>query len=82
MDVVFLSAVKGGFFFHPSDEDLSLGIPAEKATWLCAFGLHQFRKCYYEIQEKHRTKRNRKRRQEHYFAPAFLIRRSEIQLES
>jgi hypothetical protein len=29
----FLSALKGGFYFHPTDEDLSVGTPAkEKAT--------------------------------------------------
>jgi hypothetical protein len=25
-----LKAVKGGFYFHPSDEDLSLGTPVRK----------------------------------------------------
>jgi hypothetical protein len=26
------STVQGGFYFHPSDEDLSLGAPDEKAA--------------------------------------------------
>jgi hypothetical protein len=42
-----LSALKGGFYFHPSDEDLSPGTPVEKkATWVRGFGLQQLRKCY------------------------------------
>ena len=32
INVLLLSALKGGFYFYPTDKDLSVGTPAEKAT--------------------------------------------------
>jgi hypothetical protein len=39
-------SVRGGFYLHPSDEDLSLGTPLRKKPLCCGdFSLHQFEKC-------------------------------------
>ena len=38
--VDFLRAVKGGFFFHPSDEDLSPGTPERKKPLECVLSVY------------------------------------------
>ncbi len=40
MRVDFLSAVKGGFFFHPSDQDPSPGTPVMKKPLECVLSVY------------------------------------------
>ena len=40
INVVLLSALKGGFYFHPTDEDLSVRTPEKKKPLECEVSVH------------------------------------------